>query len=79
MGHKAPGKNQSAKHTEVQVDTLPKCDFCAKPATFDGKTHMGPWAYLCDSDFRVYGIGLGLGRGQKLIARELSQTQNGGA
>ncbi len=62
---------------QVKVGSLPKCDVCvhherrpeaeAKVAKYDGKTKMGPWAYMCDSHFRRYGIGLGLGRGQALI------------
>ena len=79
MGGKTQNRTRSLRHTEVQVETLPKCDFCASAAAFDGKTHMGPWAYMCTADFQVYGIGLGLGRGQKLIPRKLSEPQNGGA
>lgn len=43
-----------------------KCDFCGKEAEYDGKTKFGPWAYMCQQCFARYGIGLGLGRGQKL-------------
>jgi len=57
-------------HTEVKVPRLPKCDFCGKQAQYDGKTHMGPWAYMCSMHFRMYGIGLGLGRGQKLVLQK---------
>ena len=61
-------------HTEVMVDQLPNCDFCKQnplipyqAAHYDGKTKMGPWAYMCEEHFKQYGVGLGLGKGQKLI------------
>ena len=62
-------------HTEVAVPELPQCDFCKEngwntPAHFDGKTVFGPWANMCDSHFRSYGTGLGLGIGQRLIVKE---------
>lgn len=25
-----------------------KCDFCHKPAEYDGPTIYGPWAYTCE-------------------------------
>jgi len=56
--------------TEVYVEKLPKCDFCDKPALYDGKTIMGPWAHMCEEHFKQYGVGLGTGRGQKLIPRK---------
>jgi hypothetical protein len=37
-------------------------------ANYDGKTTFGPWAYMCDEHFRQFGVGLGTGRGQLLIA-----------
>ena len=56
--------------TEVYVQELPKCDFCAKPAFYDGATRMGPWAHMCEEHFKMHGIGLGTGKGQKLIPRK---------
>lgn len=32
------------------------CDFCTKPAIYDGKTFMGPWANMCELHFTKYGI-----------------------
>lgn len=64
--------------TVVVVPNLPDCDFCAdmgisRPARYDGATHMGPWANMCEYHFQQYGVGLGTGRGQKLVLRsELS-------
>jgi len=52
---------------EVLVGAYPVCDFCGGEAHYDGKTKMGPWANMCDKCFRVYGVGLGTGCGQKLV------------
>lgn len=53
--------------TTAQVTTLPKCDICtAQTAQYDAMTNRGPWAYMCQGCFEDYGVGLGLGRGQKL-------------
>jgi hypothetical protein len=57
-------------HTEVDVIELPKCDFCDEPAQYDGKTQIGPWAYMCQRHFTAFGVGLGLGRGQRLVLKE---------
>ena len=51
------------------------CDFCQMTgaqvkAEFDGATIHGPWAYMCNEHFAAYGVGLGTGRGQKLIVGE---------
>lgn len=61
-------------HTEVKVSRIPDCDIhkyelgqTGVPASYDGKTKMGPWANMCEDCFETYGVGLGLGRGQKLI------------
>ena len=49
------------------------CDFCRevgieKPAKYDGKTRMGLWANMCEAHFYRYGVGLGVGKGQKVDA-----------
>ena len=51
------------------------CDFCNMlglkvEANYDGKTVDGPWAYMCNEHFAARGIGLGTGRGQRLIVGE---------
>lgn len=56
------------------------CDFCKMEglevqAQFDGKTVHGPWAYMCNAHFGVMGIGLGTGRGQRLIVGERPKDQ----
>lgn len=59
-------------HTEVVLTERPRCDLCLAdgdrvPASVDGATRYGPWAYMCEPHFETVGIGLGLGRGQRLI------------
>lgn len=62
------------KHEAVVVTGEKDCDFCSErsfhtTATVDGKTIMGPWANMCDLHFEEYGVGLGLGKGQRLIVQ----------
>jgi len=53
---------------EVRMYGIRKeCNFCHCVATYDGRTVFGPWAYMCDEHFAHYGVGLGTGKGQKLI------------
>jgi hypothetical protein len=59
--------NEDPMSKQVIVDKLPKCDFCEYPAAYDGKTKMGPWANMCETHFKTFGVGLGTGQGQKLI------------
>lgn len=53
--------------------TFPSCDICKTlygvktTAYYDARTTAGIWAYLCDDCFEEYGVGLGLGTGQKLV------------
>lgn len=60
----------TAPHVKVNVSALPDCDFCGDEAHYDGKTKLGPWANMCTSCFKRYGIGLGLGLGQELVVKE---------
>ncbi len=68
-------KRGDMTHTEtVWQGDAPMCDFCAarlveREAKYDGKTDMGPWALMCENHFQVVGVGLGLGRGQKLVVK----------
>ena len=52
--------------TSTKVEQLPNCDFCGETAEYDIKTTFGPWANACHAHFQMYGMGIGLGRGQKL-------------
>lgn len=61
-------------HTEVVVLELPNCSFCQEQgkevkADYDGKTIFGPWANMCSQHYGQYGIGLGLGKGQRLLIK----------
>lgn len=55
---------------EVEVATLPNCDFCSKIAFVDGRTTFGPWGYMCIDHYKKWGVGTGTGRGQRLIERK---------
>lgn len=53
------------------------CNFCSTPdapvkATIDGKTTYGPWGYMCDACHGTHGVGLGLGKGQRLAGAPLT-------
>jgi ribosomal protein L37AE/L43A len=50
----------------VKVGKGHECQFCEKKAKYDARTKMGSWAFLCQSCFDKYGVGIGLGKGQKL-------------
>ena len=57
----------------VVLNDIRLCDFCVgqkRTAQYDGKTKVGPWAYMCEEHFQIYGIGLGPGRGQRLLYRK---------
>ena len=49
--------------------TIPKnCEICRKKLGkefVDGRTFVGYWAIMCGNCFKKYGVGLGLGKGQK--------------
>jgi len=57
--------------TWTVLPELPNCQTCTQDppakAYADGKTSMGPWAYMCRTCFGMYGIGLGVGKGQELL------------
>ncbi len=61
------------------VTALPDCDICTHlrgeraAAAYDGATIQGPWANMCEADFGRYGVGLGRGRGQRLVVRPAAQ------
>lgn len=43
-----------------------KCSFCQQEAVYDGLTKLGCWAHMCCICFKIFGIGVGKGVGQKL-------------
>jgi hypothetical protein len=75
------------KGEAVAVSVLPLCDICvhvrgikkkrAERALFDGKTNVGSWANMCLDDFKVYGVGLGTGFGQRLVIPGLDKQEVG--
>lgn len=62
--------------TSVTVTDYPNCDLCKAfrepltPAHYDAKTTQGFWAYMCTPHFQSHGVGLGTGRGQRLVKAE---------
>jgi len=65
--HKRNDGGELKKLYEVKVKKLPGCSFCTKEAVYDGRTILGFWAYMCEECWKVYGVGEGLGAGQRLI------------
>lgn len=55
---------------EVLMLEKRNCDICGKLARYDGRTTGGSWAYMCEECFIEHGVGLGTGKGQKLIYKE---------
>jgi len=63
--------------TTARVSKLPECDICKdsdlfsppEEARYDGKTKTGIWGYMCERHFQSNGVGLGLGKGQRLITK----------
>jgi hypothetical protein len=52
------------------------CNICfLLRAEYDAKTKQGPWAYMCTECFKIWGIGLGLGMGQKLIYKHEGKSE----
>jgi hypothetical protein len=75
-----PAPSAADNDAVVYVTELPPCTIhqltreTVVPARYDGATRQGPWAYMCDGCFMTYGVGLGLGRGQRLILRREPDT-----
>lgn len=53
-----------------------ECDIChqglakdpmGQVIRVDGRTKHGPWADMCEECFQLYGVGLGLGKGQRYV------------
>lgn len=59
-------------HLKTEVSELPPCDICSQsgkntPAKYDALLNLGGWGNVCETHFRQFGTGLGLGKGQELI------------
>lgn len=46
------------EHKPTPKQISHKCDFCKSVALYDGKTKMGPWAFMCREHFDRYHCGL---------------------
>ncbi len=76
--------NTMLSHNEAMVwpfASLPDCHFClenqdGREAEYDGRTAKGPWAYMCQRHYEIYGVGLGTGNGQMLIPTALIEEVN---
>ena len=66
------------RHTETKVKSFPRCDFCPSDALYDGATVRGPWANMCAHHFGEMGVGLGLGRGQRLVIEKAVEPDSDG-
>jgi hypothetical protein len=62
--------------SETYVRSYPDCDICkyeqnrTTEAHYDGRTTSGQWGFMCEVHFASRGLGLGTGRGQRLIVGE---------
>jgi hypothetical protein len=57
-----------------------KCDICKvnlanEPKFIDGRTQEGPWALMCLLCYRLHGVGLGTGKGQKYDSKTLEKVE----
>ena len=46
------------------------CDICGDAIAsefYDGATQYGRWAFMCVNCWRIVGVGIGAGRGQRYI------------
>ncbi len=64
----------SGKSTVVKEAT---CNFCQEPAIVDGRTTMGAWGDMCGEHYKVYGVGIGVGYGQRFINKPEPAPSNG--
>lgn len=70
---------QFEKNKDVLIDEIKFCDFCkmvgrTRRAAVDGATKAdspgrGQWANMCTEHHDLWGVGLGLGAGQRLHVR----------
>lgn len=55
------------------------CSFCMakgimQQARFEGRTEEGDWAYMCFKHYAQHGVGLGIGRGQRINGRGIKNA-----
>ena len=81
-GHGPPGRATGSMGDKAYIPSAVDCDFCQQEgkkveAAYDGATQFGPWAYMCDLHFMLFGRGLGTGRGQRLIVGDPPSRHEG--
>lgn len=63
--------NTDSKPRKRWLGDIPtKCDVSGDPITdtfIDGRTVMGPWAIMHPKTHKIYGVGLGIGSGQRYV------------
>lgn len=55
------------------------CDICGEEIVdtlYDARIREGCWATLCESCWKVHGIGLGIGKGQKYVVNSQGEFEN---
>lgn len=72
MSKEQEARKRASNNTLVLMDRIPVCDIVPEhgDAYADAKTTQGSWGYLCRDCFDHMGVGLGLGRGQRLELRD---------
>lgn len=68
--HKLPHCDLCKAQSQALAKAGIAIEFRVQRAFYDGKTLLGPWAYMCQSHFDSHGVGLGLGRGQILMPKK---------
>lgn len=59
---------------KVEVLQLPKCDFCYERAKYDVRIpSFATWGYVCETHFQQFDCQVGLGRGQRLVLKEVQE------
>ena len=62
-----------------RVITPRKCEICEgnlKGAFVDGKTKVGFWAIMCLACHKEFGVGLGIGKGQKYELKRMKEGED---
>lgn len=53
------------KYWTGNVNSTDDCGYDITDEFIDGKTTLGPWAIMNPTSFKIHGIGLGTGLGQR--------------
>lgn len=72
-GQRGYGMSEAIYNTRAWMGKIPeRDDFNRKIDNefIDGRTRQGPWAIMTPVSHKIYGVGLGLGKGQHYRRRE---------